>query len=212
MDREKLESLVKKREHDKVKHISRSEADKLMKKMHDYHDNHFKGGDVMIAIEEMAELTQVLSKLIRGKITKDDIGLLEEIVDVKCGLYEIGRNVFHLGFMNYLLDDDYNEEDMKLLGKKLGDMFGDDYSDLIFMAMKRMSKLQNKLSETLYHHTTGNASFDLNFRVKFYKLIMEVDKDISDIIFYFDLDKEKMKYIVDVKMERTRERVKNGTD
>lgn len=36
--------------------------------------------------EEMAELTERISKLLRGKITKYDISLLEEIADVEVSL------------------------------------------------------------------------------------------------------------------------------
>lgn len=62
-------------------------TDSYIKESHmNYIDFHRKNNPdeiLVIPMEEMAELTQHLSKLMRNKESSDDIGLLEELVDVQ---------------------------------------------------------------------------------------------------------------------------------
>jgi hypothetical protein len=181
----------------KVSHMPKAEKECLMKRMHEYHELHSPGEDVMIAIEEMAELTQVLSKLKRGKIESDDISLIEEVADVKCSLNEIARYAFGLEKS----DKAFDEKAIKTAKAK------DEHKerDEIFVAMSRMAKLSNRLSKLLY----GKKSISND---ELSKYILDVKSSISGIIERYNLDVNKIKYIEDVKMDRTRERLKNGTD
>ena len=59
----------------------------------DYHVNKKYDEIYVIPMEEMAELTQHLSKIIRNKEGIDDIGFLEELVDVQICI--VNLRIFH---------------------------------------------------------------------------------------------------------------------
>ena len=94
MNHDKLQILLNDKILNKAEHITDEEKHKRMCKMHAYHKAHEKYEDVMIAIEEMAELIQVLSKIKRGKMKSSDISIMEEIADVRLCMDEIANYVF----------------------------------------------------------------------------------------------------------------------
>ena len=72
---------------DKLNNCPEHLTDEQIKECHmnyiEYHTKKKPDEILVIPIEEMAELTQHLSKVIRGKETSKSIGLLEELVDVQ---------------------------------------------------------------------------------------------------------------------------------
>ena len=67
----------------KPDHFTDEEIKQCHKSYIDYHIKNNSDEIYVIPIEEMAELTQHLSKLIRGKEAPNEIGVLEEIADVQ---------------------------------------------------------------------------------------------------------------------------------
>lgn len=75
----KLEEKLKER----PAHLTEEEVRKSHQNYIDYHLATKPDEVYVIPMEEMAELTQHLSKIIRGKEDKSSIGFLEELVDVQ---------------------------------------------------------------------------------------------------------------------------------
>ena len=67
----------------KPEHMSDDDIRKQHLSYIDYHNHNRPDSVLNIPIEEMSELTQHLIKILRGKETKDNIGLLEELADVQ---------------------------------------------------------------------------------------------------------------------------------
>lgn len=194
MERDKLQILLNDKLLSKTSHIDDEDKCRVMLKMHRYHKTHEKHEDVMIAIEEMAELTQVLSKVKRGKLEEKDIAVMEEIADVRVCLHEIAYYVFDLSPVALdIVHSIYVEKDKNNQG------------DAAITAMKRMSKLSNTLSKIIINN--GAHSKD-----KLIKKIVKVEVSMLHLIDVYGLDYEWIKYIEDIKMERTKERLKNKTD
>lgn len=93
MDRQKLDKELNKRLELGEAHFS----DATVELIHKTYAEHYKEKNVdelySIIMEELAEfigeltkLQQMMSKLLRGKTTFDDLGLLEEIADVEVAL------------------------------------------------------------------------------------------------------------------------------
>lgn len=112
MDRQKLEIELNKRLELKEAHFS----DDTVKLIHKAYAEHYKEKNVdelySIIMEELAEfigeltkLQQMMSKLLRGKTTFDDLGLLEEIADVEVALatFKIFSNLDE-DKLNYIKD------------------------------------------------------------------------------------------------------------
>lgn len=67
----------------KDKHLSKEERDSIHRAYIQYHKAHNEDVIYSIAMEELAELTQQLSKILRGKEQFNNIALLEEMADVE---------------------------------------------------------------------------------------------------------------------------------
>lgn len=197
MDRSKLQILLNDRLLNKTEHICGETRDKIMKDMHDFHNKHGIYEDVIVAMEEMAELIQVLSKVKRGKMGKDDIGVMEEIADVRLCMYEIAMFVFDLPM------ETLNDRTSLLISKDFGPS-GYTY-DAAVVAMSRMSNLSHKLG----HIISGKKRFS---NKSLLKGISKVNASMLALIAEYDIDLEKIRHIEDIKMERTKERLKNGTN
>lgn len=89
MDRKILEEKLNEKLETKQPHYTKQDFVKHNEDFIIFHNNHREYEDIMVCIEEMAELTQNLSKVYRGKLEMDDIAVLEEIADVKLCLEEI---------------------------------------------------------------------------------------------------------------------------
>lgn len=75
----RLEAKIK----NKDKHLSKEERDTIHRAYIDYHTIHNKDAIYSIAMEELAELTQQLSKVLRLKAEFNNTALLEEMADVE---------------------------------------------------------------------------------------------------------------------------------
>lgn len=195
MDREKLEKMVNKKQKDKEKHYSLEKERNIMQGIHAYHQKHFVMEDVLVAVEEMAELTQVLSKIMRKKMSTEDIGILEEIVDVMLATDEAVLYVFDI--KEETLQENKTYYATKDLSKT---------KDCIMLLIKRMTRCQSLLCEAI--KCKGIVSNSK--KSKLAKAIAKVQVSIDEFINYYDIDKERLKYIKDVKLERGKERIKKG--
>lgn len=83
MNKDELCSKVMKRVKNKDCHVSDITAKDIQES---FMQAKGEGGVSLQLFEEMAELTERISKLLRGKIKKNDITLLEEIADVEVSL------------------------------------------------------------------------------------------------------------------------------
>lgn len=190
MDRSKLQILLNDKVLNKTPHIEDEEKDKTMRKFHKKHENY---EDVIIAIEEMAELTQVLSKIKRGKTDATNISIIEEIADVRLCMYQIAHYVF-----------DMSADSMNIVRSVCIEKDENDKRDATIIAMKRMSRLSNRLSKIIDKKDYSKS--------KLMHSIAKVEASMLWLIDYYELDYEKVRYVEDIKMERTKERLKNGTD
>lgn len=194
MNRDKLQILLNDRLLNKAEHISDDDKNKTMQKMHDFHMAHEAHEDVIVAIEEMAELTQILSKLKRGKIDKTDIGLAEEIADVRLCMYEISKFVFGLSM-----------EALNVYTSMQVVKDADNKYDSTVIAMSRMGKLSHELALIV----SGKKGLSDN---NLMKSISKVNASMLRLLAVYDIDLEIIRHIEDIKMERTKERLKNGTN
>lgn len=83
MDLVTLRNLLDEKIKSKSKHLTKEEISRLHHAYIDYHAATKPDEIFVIPMEEMAELTQHLSKIIRGKETPADLGFLEELADVQ---------------------------------------------------------------------------------------------------------------------------------
>lgn len=195
MNKDGLQILLNDKLLKKASHMGLEERDTLMKQMCEYHNKHSLNEDVMVAIEEMSELTQVLSKIKREKIDKKDIWLSEEIADVRLCMYEVAKFVFDLPMD--VLQENTAERVKKDMQKGT--------NDVAVTAMGRMGKLSHKFSLIINRekHFSNKSLI---------KSISKVNASMLELINEYDIDFEVVKYIEDIKMDRTRERLKNGTN
>lgn len=184
MDRDKLQILLNDKMLKKASHIDVNEKNKMFQKIYESCQRHKGYEDIMAAIEEMAELTQVLSKLERGKIKLDDIGIIEEIADVRLSMHQIRYSVF-----NVLMSCD--DVAMESCCKKDKSTKSD---KAIITAMKRMSKLSNELSKTILGKDCSKS--------KVMNSIVKVEASIAYVICDYALNEEAIRYVEDIKIER----------
>lgn len=83
MDAIELNTQLQQKLKERPAHISADVAKEMHQSYIDYHLATKPDEIYIIPMEEMAELTQHLSKIIRGKENMQNIGLLEELVDVQ---------------------------------------------------------------------------------------------------------------------------------
>lgn len=83
MDLQEFTDKLNQKIDSKVAHLTEEEVYKAHKNYIDYHRNTNPNVLYVISMEEMAELTQHLSKLVRGKESIDNKGILEELADVQ---------------------------------------------------------------------------------------------------------------------------------
>ena len=89
MDRDVLTKKLKEKIEKRSKHYSKEDFEKHYENFIKFHNSHREYEDIMICIEEMAELTQNLSKVYRGKMDINDVSVLEEIADVELCINEL---------------------------------------------------------------------------------------------------------------------------
>lgn len=83
MDKISFETALSEKLRTKPNHLSSERIEHCHKIYIDYHKENNSDELLVIPMEEMAELTQHLSKLLRKKENPDDTGLLEELADVQ---------------------------------------------------------------------------------------------------------------------------------
>lgn len=83
MEIDELEKKVKKKVKKNAPHLTTEEKEKIHRSYLDYHKKHNEDIIYAIPMEEMAELTQHLSKLLRNKEEFNNLALLEEMADVQ---------------------------------------------------------------------------------------------------------------------------------
>ena len=83
MNKEEFSSKLEDKINNKTKHLTKKQILNFHKSYLEYHKNIKPDEILVIPIEEMAELTQHLSKVIRNKESSNDLGILEEMVDVQ---------------------------------------------------------------------------------------------------------------------------------
>lgn len=91
MDRKEIESKLNDKTYKKCEHLTKETKNLILDDFTNYHRAHDKHEDLIICMEEMAELTQQLSKVVREKTDIHDISVLEEIADVKICLSQLVR-------------------------------------------------------------------------------------------------------------------------
>ena len=123
MDREYLKKELEKRKLEKARHYTEEEQDHVSKLMLlSFYDERGLDELYSICMEELAELTQQISKVLRCKIGYNDIGLLEELSDVELSLHTLKMHLkTNKEDLQYIKDIklDREKEAHKNLEKKL---------------------------------------------------------------------------------------------
>lgn len=83
MDLEVLKSKLSNKVQNNESHYSVDDFHYQSELFYDKHNAHYEYEDLVICAEEMAELIQCISKVIRGKNNMNDLSVLEEIADVE---------------------------------------------------------------------------------------------------------------------------------
>ena len=154
--------------------------------------------DVAVAIEEISELVQLFTKILRGRqsVSNLELELMEEISDVKISL-----ETFSCRFNKDIEDI---ETDSLLVYTADNNKYDNSYT--IYVAIKivliELLKLSNSLALSLY--------FDYFSSDWVYKDIIAIYKELNGLIKKLNLDIEKIKYIEDIKLERVSARIRNG--
>ena len=178
----------------KEEHMSSPERTKILQtgsiKLQPNHN------DIAVAIEEISELVQLLTKILRGRqyVSDLELELMEEIADVKISL-----EVFSCRFCKEL--DDI-ETDSLLVYTADSNKYDNNYTInvAIKIVLTELLKLSNSLA--LY--------FDYFSSDWVYKDIIAIYKELNGLIKKLNLDIEKIKYIEDIKLERISARIRNG--
>lgn len=152
--------------------------------------------DIAVAIEEISELIQLFTKVLRGRQSTNNIKLelMEEIADVKISL-----ETFSCRFGKELEDI---ETDSLLIYTADNNKYDNSYTinAAIKIVLTELLKLSNSLA--LY--------FDYFSSDWVYKDIIAIYKELNGLIKKLNLDIEKIKYIEDIKLERISARIRNG--
>ena len=154
--------------------------------------------DVAVAIEEISELVQLFTKVLRGRqsVSNLELELMEEIADVRISL-----ETFSCRFNKDIEDI---ETDSLLIYTADNNKYDNSYT--IYVAIKivltELLKLSNSLALSLY--------FDYFSSDWVYKDIIAIYKELNGLIKKLNLDIEKIKYIEDIKLERISARIRNG--
>lgn len=196
MERGKLQLLLSQKISNNEKHHTMDEVNTTMHDLHEYYMNKNPHEDIILCVEEMAELTQVLSKIKRGNVQTDDISLYEEVADVLFCLYEITHFVFYVP--SNIPDMD---EKIKLIVDHDKSMLNN--RDIIILTMSRLANLSRNLI-----HYIGEDINNLSYNL--IDTIIMTNASVISLINEYSLDMEKINYIKDIKLERTQERIKNN--
>lgn len=89
MDVKILEKKLNEKLKGKKDHYSKEDYAAHNELFHKKHTTHNNYEDMIICAEEMSELTQNISKVIRGKMNPNDTEFLEEIADVQFCLKQL---------------------------------------------------------------------------------------------------------------------------
>lgn len=141
----------------------------------------------IIAMEEMTELTQALISYLMEEIPSDDLNILEEVVDVRICLEEI-----IYGFK-------MNEEAILEKKESLRDSSKKSETETIFVCIREMAELSQILSKFLREKITRNDESILE------RLVI-VDNLLDEIEEVFNLNKDVLQAIVNIKIKRNIER------
>jgi hypothetical protein len=197
MKKELLQELVNERMKHNIPHKTENDKRFAVSLCTNYNECKHHNIQIVIAIEEISELIQQLSKLKRGKIDGEDISLIEEIGDVDLSLYFIivgfcyySSEVFDINFMRPATQFD------------IGD------NDVVFTAISSLLELSSELSSILLNERDIE---DLTT----YRVLSKIAfayKCIRSVMLYYQVDTEKVFYCEDIKLERDVERCKTEVD
>ena len=191
MDRKVLEDALNHKYDNNVRHMIGDERDKIFKAGSEKLQDGER--DFAAAIEEMCELSQLLTKIIRGCSTSEDLELelMEEIADVRITL-----EILHYRFKfkkSELIVSAQNMYSIVIYDRQCAP------NDTIFNALTELSKLI---------YLCAFRSSCTNYLVKEY--FVHVYAEIYGLISKFNINEKKLRYIEDIKLERIRDRLKNG--
>lgn len=241
MNHDQLTERLKNKLQTKEKHISSDNKQKIMQLFHNYYVLRNEPlQDIIIAIEEIGELTQVISKLLRQKMEPTDIAIAEEITDVKLCIYELAQNVFKMStydtkkldaawidqklmksciqetarnFSKVSNHDLYKTYEEREKHKTDSHIDVQSLYDISLKMLHTLSKLSLQLTKILtsdepsknedsYKHTCN----------KIEKQIQHVNKSLVKLTKTYQIDMEVIRYIEDIKMERTENRIQNNNN
>lgn len=100
MNQTEFKNKLNRKINNKDSHLDNDIIDECHNRYLNYHKVVNEDEILVIPMEEMAELTQHLSKILRKKENKDNIGLLEELADVQICIdnlkkyFEIDEEIF----------------------------------------------------------------------------------------------------------------------
>ena len=192
MDRKVLEDALNHKYDNNIGNMTDDERDKILKAASEKLQDGER--DFAAAIEEMCELSQLLTKIIRGRSTSEDLELelMEEIADVRITL-----EILHYRFRfkkSELIVSAQNMYSIIIYDRQCAP------NDTIFNALTELSKL-------IYLFSAFRSSCT-NYLVKEY--FVRVYAEIYGLISKFNINEKKLRYIEDIKLERIRDRLKNG--
>ena len=191
MDRKVLEDALNHKYDNNIGNMTDDERDKILKVTSEKLQDGER--DFAAAIEEMCELSQLLTKIIRGRSTSEDLELelMEEIADVRITL-----EILHYRFRfkkSELIVSAQNMYSIIIYDRQCAP------NDTIFNALTELSKLI---------YLCAFRSSCTNYLVKEY--FVRVYAEIYGLISKFNINEKKLRYIEDIKLERIRDRLKNG--
>lgn len=199
MDKNALTILLNDKLLNHAPHIDIDIKNNLSQKLSSYYKNHYNGFpmNVIVTIEEMSELTQNISKIMREKMQEEDIGVAEEICDVNVCLWQIAVYDFNLSWDDIeIIKEKVIEHDEYMASKSEKDK-----TNVYLKALRRMSKLSVNLVDTLISDENMDDTELTN-------LIAHVLASASELSTMCKIDEEKLLYIQDIKLERLEQRLK----
>lgn len=201
MEKELLLEEIEKRKNTKTKHKTKEEKKELYERIYRAARENDRKSDILIGIEECAELTQCITKICRKRMNQTDIAVYEEMSDVKMALNEIVSEIFKV-------KDDEKEKIIKE-AKKSFICDKDSLEQNLLYDLQKISMELVKTNLILSLTEKDNPNVKAWLKDSVVLATANVMTGIEALRNKYEMDNEILEYIEDIKLDRFIQRQEN---